>query len=224
MNDDFGEVKRARSPKKKIKVTYPNGSSVCNNSATLTFLDALRSIPVERLGEVSLMVGRRKLISQEIYPGLEKDMKEICRGWYVNTQSDVAQKYLQLRSINDELGLGLKLEIGEDLEVDKGRGFGKSRKTKDNLLITMPDGSFIAQESPIKTYIEFVRQIGPELIMAKGVQHMNKQLVTMCKMYPDQVELDKGLWLTVPVSTKLKYNVVMSIGIILKKKISASLI
>ena len=49
------------------------------------------------------------LISQEIYPRFKEWMKPIGEGWYVNTQSDSDQKYMQLVSIKQQLGLDWKI-------------------------------------------------------------------------------------------------------------------
>ncbi|MGG6545680.1 UNVERIFIED_CONTAM: hypothetical protein NY100_09715 [Prevotella sp. 15_C9] len=58
-------------------------------------------------------------------------MKPLCNGWYVNTQANTDCKYIQLRAINEQLSLGLTIEIGTDFEAqDAPNKEKKSRKKK----------------------------------------------------------------------------------------------
>lgn len=218
-------VKKLRSANKYIKVTYPDGLSICYKNVTLTYLEVLRRLTREQLASIRLEINHLPIISQEIYPKYEKYMKPIVRGWYVNTQSDSSQKYLQLRAINDQLQLGLFVEIGADLEPTSVRGFEKAHKPKDNLLVQFPDGNYVGEENAKATYVACIRKLGVELIRRKGLQFTEKDMLTAHKMYNDQILLEEEkLWLVVPPTTKLKYRALSSIALHLHVNLSITII
>jgi hypothetical protein len=80
----------------------------------MTFVEALQTIGADKFHEVKLESYHLPLISQEINPRFKYWMKPIGEGWYVNTQSDSDQKYMQLVSIKQQLGLDWKIEVGSD--------------------------------------------------------------------------------------------------------------
>lgn len=216
---------RGRSSNNYIRVTYPDGNSICYKSATMTFLEVLRRLSVEQLSSITLEVCHLPFISQEIYPQYAKYMKPVIRGWYANFQSDTKTKYMQLLSINDELQLGLKIEIGEDLEPTTVKGFGKSRGPKDNLLVKFPDGHYVAEENPKATYIETLRRLGIQELRRKGLSYKGKDLLSNIKTNNQQIELEEEkLWLTVPGTTKDKYKALMTFSAIMHVKIEMSII
>lgn len=80
-------------------------------------LAALAKIGKDRFPEIKLEIGVHPIITQQIPPKYKAYMREICDRWYLNTQSDNACKYMQMKAINDTLGLGLKVEVGTDFKV-----------------------------------------------------------------------------------------------------------
>ena len=103
---------RQRKLRRLLRISFPDGKVLCFKSATMTFVEALSMIGSERFQEVKLESYHLPLISQEIYPRFKEWMKPIGDGWYVNTQSDSDQKYMQLVSIKQQLGLDWKIEVG----------------------------------------------------------------------------------------------------------------
>lgn len=217
--------KRLRAAKKYIKVTYPDGQSICYKSVTLTYLEFLRRLTNEQLSSIDLELCHLPLISRTVYPAYKDYMKEIGRGWYVNTQSDSHTRYLQLTSINQKLGLGLVVEIGEDLQPSNVKGFSKGKKAKDNLLVQFPDGTYIGEETPKATYIATLRRIGIAKLQQKGVEVMGKPLLTFSKLHNQQEELkEEKLWLTIPNTTKDKYKALMSVSLIMRAGLSLTIL
>lgn len=80
-------------------------------------LAALAKIGKDRFPEIKLEIGGHPIITQQIPPKYKAYMREICDRWYLNTQSDNVCKYMQMKAINDTLGLGLKVEVGTDFKV-----------------------------------------------------------------------------------------------------------
>lgn len=116
------KVKRSRAKKKLLRVTFPNGKVICYNNATSTMIAVLNEIGEDLFSSVKLEMCHLPLLSKEIYPKYQKDMKPICDGWYLNAQSNSDTKFLQLMSINDQLALGLKIELGSDFETVEDPG------------------------------------------------------------------------------------------------------
>lgn len=113
------DATRQRAKRKKLRVTFPDGRIFCYANVTDTFISVLCEIGPERFHDINLELCHRPLLAQEIYPRYKDWMKPVCDGWYVNTQSDTGQKYMQLRAINDSLNLGLTVEVGYDLRQQK---------------------------------------------------------------------------------------------------------
>ena len=209
MDELFDDIQtsRSRAQKRLLKVSFGDGTVFCYKSATMTYIEALRKIGVDNLLKVGLEIGHLPLISKEIYPKYKDYMKPLDDGWYVNIQSDSSQKYIQLTSIKNTLGLEMTVEIGSDLETSSTRGFVKSRQRTDCLLIKFPDGTFVGGDSPKESYIEAIKKLGPEMLYRKEFEVMGKEIVTRFKKYTNQIQIDGGFWITVPGTTKDKIKV-----------------
>jgi hypothetical protein len=131
-------------------------------------------------------------------------MWQLDDGWYVNTQSDSSQKYLQLLSIKQTLNLDFNVEIGSDIEPCSVKGFTKSRQRTDAMLVKFQDGEFVGGQSPKETYIDCLKKIGLDTIRQKGIEAFGKECVTRFNKYKNQIEVAKGAWVTIPGTTKDK--------------------
>lgn len=161
------EVKRSRAKKKLLRVTFPNGKVICYNNATSTMIAALNEIGEDRFSSIKLELCHLPLLSKEIYPKYQKDMKPICEGWYLNAQSNSDTKFLQLKAINEQLELGLKIELGSDFETVEDPEKERKTRGRDKLLVKMPDGEFIANDSALETFLEVIWNLGIEDIRKK---------------------------------------------------------
>ena len=195
---------RSRSQKKLIKVTFADGTTICYSSATTTFVEALRKIGVDKLQEIDLEIGHLPMISKEKHKKYEKYMLPLDDGWYVNTQSDSSQKYIQLTSIKNSLGLDYTVEIGADLEPCSTKGVTQARQRTDCLMVKFPDGEFVGGQSPKETYIEALKKMGLDTIRQKSIEAFGKECVTRFNKYPNQIEVEKAAWVTIPGVTKDK--------------------
>ncbi|WP_300914834.1 hypothetical protein [Bacteroides acidifaciens] len=222
--DNISEKPRMRSQKKQLRVTFNDGTVYCYKNATVTFIESLRKIGIDKLKDINLEIGHLPLISQECHERYKEYMKPLDNGWYVNTQSDTSQKYIQLTSIKNSLGLDYTVEIGSDFETSSVKGFAKSRKKTDCLLVQFPDGNYIGGKSPKDTYLQAIQQIGPELIFHKELMILGKEIVTRYKKYPNQVEAGNGIWVTIPSQTKDKIKVLEGVSSKLKIPLKISII
>ena len=118
-------------------------------------------------------------------------MKPVGEGWYLNAQSNSDNKYMQLRSINDQLSLGLTIELGTDFETQINPNKEKRSRTKDKLLVKFPDGEYVANDSALDTYLETIWKLGIDDIMRKHLTWGDKDLITTSQVANGQVQVDE---------------------------------
>lgn len=215
---------RQRAKRKLLKVTFPNGKSICYKNVTTTMIDVLKEIGEDRFPEITLEMCHLPLVSQEIYPRYKEWMKPICDGWYLNTQSNTETKFLQLRSINDSMDLGLIVEIGEDLEAESAPKGEKKSRTKDKLLVKMPDGEFIANENSADTFLEVIWQLGLSEIARREILYSGHSLISSYKSLNNQVQVDSNKWVIMPTTTKERAKVLRVIALHLRVNIEVTVI
>lgn len=196
--------RRGYSQKKLLRVTFPDGTVLCYKNVTMTFVEALRKIGVDKLQNVHLDIYKRPIITREIYEGFEADIKPLDNGWYVFACGDSTEKYLRLTTIINQLQIeGITVEIGTNFETSNIKGFSKARKKVGGLLIQFADGKFVGGESPKDSYIQALTKIGLDTICYKGFEDRGEELVTRYNKYKGQVQ-SGGKWITVPGQTKDK--------------------
>ena len=220
---DEGTVK-SRAAKKLLQVTFPGGKKLCYKSATVTFIETLRTIGIEQLQQIKLEVSHFPLISQELFPKLEGYQKPLVRGWYVTTMSDTEQKYRQLLSIKSQLNLDIEIEMGSDLEAEKTKLFQKGHKSKDSLLVKFPDGEYVGGESPKETFIEAIKKIGIDALVRRKIELSGKSLITSTLQYKGQIEVEENRWLYIPGLTKDKVKCLKVIGAYMSIKLEITTI
>ena len=209
------EVKRGRAKKKLLRVTFPSGKVICYKSTTDTMVAVLQELGEDVISKIELKLCHLPIVSKEIYPKYRKWMKPICDGWYINTQSNSDSKFLELKSINDQLSLNLKLELGADLDAEDKPDKEKRTTSKDKLLVKFPDGQYFANNSTLDTFLEVVWEIGIDNIKRKDLSWGGNPLITTSKMFNNQVQVDSQRWIIVPNSTRDKIKLLRVIGAML---------
>ncbi len=215
---------RQRANRKMLRVTLPNGEVICHKSVTMTFVEVLIGIGSENFNKITTENCHLPLLSKEIYPRYKEWMKPVCDGWYVNIQSDTAQKYMQLISIKSQLGIAMEVEMGYDFITSDVKVAQKSKKKDDKLLVKFPNGDYAAGVNPIDTLIDAIWQIGPENIRRKELQFKGKNIITLSKQYNGQVQVGEKYWLTVPNQTRDKYKMLRIIDVMMKLGLEITII
>lgn len=210
------EVKRGRAKKKLLRVTFPNGKVLCYKNTTETMIATMQELGVDIMSKVKLELCHLPLLSKEIHPKYKEWMKPVCDGWYLNTQSNSDSKFLQLNAINEQLSLGLKVELGEDFETQENPNKEKRIKYKDKLLVKFPDGQYFANNSATDTFLEVIWEIGVDKIKQKEMSWCGKPLITSSKMFNGQVQIDNQRWIIVPNTTKDKVKLLRVISAMLR--------
>ena len=164
------------------------------------------------------------MITQELYPKYKKWMKPICDGWYVNTQSNTEQKYLQLRSINDSLDLKLAIEIGEEFEKQKPSNNSCGKKPKEKLLVKFADGEYVAHDNGVDTFLECLWKMDIDTIMRKGLEWGGKPLITSYKASDRHIQVGPNQWANIPNSTRDKAKVLRILALHLKYEIDITIL
>ena len=213
MEDYYDDpIVQKRAKKRLLRVTYPDGKQVCYSSTTMTFMEVLRRIGIEKLQHVDFKISNIPFISQTLYPKYKEYQKELIRGWYVMTQSDSGQKYRQLLAIKDILGLDYTVEIGDDFEPQKVKTYQKHGKTKSDLLVTFPDGEHIASFNSGDTYKEALQKIGLDKILKRRINLGDKPLISSSQLLKSYEEVEPGKWLYTPCSNKERAKVLKVVG------------
>lgn len=196
---------RLRRHTKYIRVEFPDGTVFCDQSATQTLIKSLQHIGLERVASAKLEVSHVPLVVQAIAKSYEKWIKAIGNGWYLMLQSDTDQKYRQLLSLNEKLQLGMKLEMKADLTpLTNDKYKEKIKRTKKmHIAITLPDGTAIIENA----YVKMICKIGLDKIARTNLKVGTKRLITSTQQYSNQINVDKGHWLTVPTLCKDQYKI-----------------
>ena len=210
------EVKRDRARRKLLRVTFPNGKVLCYKSTTDTMIATMQELGDGVIANIKLQSCHLPLLSKEIYPKYKEWMKPVCNGWYLNTQSNSDTKFLQLNAINEQLSLGLKIELGEDFIAQDNPNKEKRTRTKGEILVKLPDGQCFANNSITNTFLEVIRGIGIDKIKQKELTWCGKPLITTSKMFNGQVRIDNERWIIVPNTTKDKVKLLRVIGAMLR--------
>ena len=210
------EVKRDRARRKLLRVTFPNGKVLCYKSTTDTMIATMQELGDGVIANIKLLSCHLPLLSKEIYPKYKEWMKPVCNGWSLNTQSNSDTKFLQLNAINEQLSLGLKIELGEDFVAQDNPNKEKRTRTKGEILVKLPDGQCFANNSITNTFLEVIREIGIDKIKQKELTWCGKPLITTSKMFNGQVQIDNVRWIIVPNTTKDKVKLLRVIGAMLR--------
>ena len=213
-----------RAKKKLLRVSFPNGKVICYNNATSTMTAVLAEIGSDKFPSINLELCHLPLLSKEVYPQYKKWMKPVCDGWYMNAQSSTDGKYIQLRAISDQLSLGLTIELGSEFEPQDDPYKTKKSRVKDNLLVKLPDGEFIANSSATETFLETIWKLGIDDVMRKHLTWCGRDLITTSKASNTQVQIGENRWIVVPSMTKEKAKLLRVIGIMLHLKLEVYVI
>lgn len=218
------EQHRIRAKKKLIRVIFPNGKVICYNNTTATMIDVLVEIGSDKFPAINLELCHLPLLSKDIYPQYKEWMKPVCDGWYLNTQSNSDSKYMQLRSINEQLALGLSIELGADFKAENTPNKEKKSRTKDKLLVKFPDGEFVGNNSALDTFLEVIWKLGINEIMRKNLTWGGNSLITTSKVINSQVQVGENRWVIVPGTTKDKMKLLRVIGAMLHISLEITII
>ena len=208
------EDTRQRAKRKRIKISFADGTEFCDSNATTTMIQTIEKIGVERVAALGLEVCHVPLVAQEVNQKYASWTKSMSNGWFLLAQSDTKQKYMQLKSIIAKLSIEANVELGDfdAISATSHTRKGDTRKKKAQLSVTLPNGMVLQGENPQHTYVMVINHIGLERIKKTNIKIGGSPITTPHKKYNGQVKLDSGEWLTVPVTVKDKYKILRVIS------------
>lgn len=197
-----------------IKVTFPDNEEICFKSPVNTVIAVLQKIGIERFPEITMLIRKRPLVSQEIFPELKRYAKEIVPGWYYITQSDTREKTAQLININRMLNLGLKIEVSSDFKGSPDPKIEGTTRPKNKLIVTMPDGDVIEYESYKDVFMACIDKLGPRIVMQRANLDLakNRPLITVTNVDGNRLKIGDFMYLTIPYTAKEAKKVLDFIG------------
>ena len=108
-------TKQIKNPTRGLKVTFPDGTVICQNTAIDTFIGTLRKIGLKRVSELEIKHGNGyNLVSKKKRPTIPGHIwQHECDGWYIYSNSSNSSKVEDLKQISAYYHLGLKIEEGK---------------------------------------------------------------------------------------------------------------
>ena len=123
---------------------------------------------------------------------------------------------MQMKSISDTLGLGLKVEVGSDFKAQAMPGRAVRHRAKETLRIHFPeDDTYIALESSQDGYLEALRKIGINKIVNRRIPYKSYTLATRVRESSRQLPVD-DCWVYVPGAIKDKASMLLTIALCLR--------
>ncbi len=95
-----------------IRVVYPDGHAFCSKIVWETLADVVKYAGIERVRNIGIMMFGENFVSQNPHPDerYRKAQKEVGEGYSIMTCSPTYMKYDQIKRINHDLNLGLRIE------------------------------------------------------------------------------------------------------------------
>ena len=115
-NDSTSNKNNAASRKRQkkfiVRVIYPDGHAICSKMVWETLYDVVKYAGVQRVRKLGLWIRGANIISDQVEEDdrYRNSQKEVEPGIYLQTCSTTAVKYEQIKEINKQLSLGLKIE------------------------------------------------------------------------------------------------------------------
>ena len=115
-NDSTSNKNNAASRKRQkkfiVRVIYPDGHAICSKMVWETLYDVVKYAEVQRVRKLGLWIRGANIISDQVEEDdrYRNSQKEVEPGIYLQTCSTTDVKYEQIKEINKQLSLGLKIE------------------------------------------------------------------------------------------------------------------
>lgn len=110
----FPSLKESSKRQRKyiIRVVFPDNHVSCSKMVWETLVDVVRYAGAREVMNLGISIMGDNLVSSELNPNerYRVGQKEVEEGLYVCTYSSTDTKYDQIRKINHDLGLGLRVE------------------------------------------------------------------------------------------------------------------
>ncbi len=99
-----------RASPQKLKVTFPDGTVICEQKVVSTMIETLRKIGFDRVETLNISVAGRPLITQQKSSNMARRWKDVGSGYYVHVNSSTDAKIKLLNTINNQLNVRIKIK------------------------------------------------------------------------------------------------------------------
>ena len=99
---------------KGLRVTFPDGTVICQNTAIDTMIAVLRKVGLERIPQVGITRNGYNLVGKVKRPTVPNRIwQHECDGWYIYSNMSNDKKAADLQRVSDYYNLSLKIEKGK---------------------------------------------------------------------------------------------------------------
>lgn len=109
--DTNPKVYSTKSPRKNIRIIFPDGTIIQNSTATDSLIEFIQIVGIDRVRSLGLTRCNIPLISNTIDKKYGNSQKELGNGLYLITNTTTAYKILDIERISAAYNLGVKIEI-----------------------------------------------------------------------------------------------------------------
>lgn len=104
------EEKVNNSSWKGLRVTFPDGTVICNSRAIDTFVNTIKKIGFEKVANINIKRAGHNLVSKEKCTTKSYNCQVECDGWYIWSCLSNEDKNWHLETISNYYQLNLKIE------------------------------------------------------------------------------------------------------------------
>lgn len=204
-----------RNTSEMLRVTFPDGTVYCDKKASATYLQAIDKIGAERVAQLGIEYCKIPIISKEYSTNksYKAAQKPLSNGWLLFTHGTTTTKYLLLHHIAEALDIKLKIERGTDFKPTSTESKKTGKVAKSPLLVTLPDGTFLAGACARDTYMKVLEKIGYDKGRRLNIDIQGIPAITSFeKNRTYQVKVNDTTYITIPNGTKKMYKYVRLIA------------
>ena len=153
--------------KKLLTVRFPDGSTICREKVTDTYIDCLERIGLSKVNGLGLSARKGSFVNLVSKTPDGSNCTEVG-GWYVFRKMGAESMEKCLSNVSDRLGLNLHI----DMKTDSG-----FRDKKSKLKVTLDGAEFCFDKCSV-TFAEAVRRLGDAAVENLGIQVCGRNLIS----------------------------------------------
>lgn len=219
-------VRLVRGAHELLKVTFADGTVICDKYSAATFVHAIEHMGVEKVAALGIKNCNIPLVSREYSSNKNYKMaqKESKDGWLVFTLGTAFTKQLLLRHIAKLLDVDIQIERGSHLKPLTTTRVKWTKSTKLVLLVTLPGGDVIKERNSRDTYIKALQYIGMDKVIKIDIDIAGLRPVMRTSIDKSrQLEVEPNVYVTIPNGTKRMYKYLRLIASLTKTKMDVAI-
>ena len=212
-------------------IKIPSKGWIFHSTSKSTYLEVLKWIGGEKLSTVGLEISHLPVFTKSPYPKFSRYMKPIGDGWYVNMIGCTSNKFIQLKTINDKLNLGMTIKVvpedtfthsAEAVEaikaIDVACDLGAKRKRSigETLIVKYNGKTFnFRYRTGQNEFVNVIEAVGAKRISKLNLKCGSTDLLSSVRIKENMLACE-NYWLAIPNGTKNKQKILLTIKALLK--------